>query len=224
MFAPFISSICFFSVVILLTLKPLHSVAPPTIVWIYSQQLYYCMYVFFNYILSDSLTDLHSIGMYLAFMVYSVYQPRMPIGTPRRQDNDDCSDLLQSLCFDAAEHSSHGYRCSNRYEWYQTSSDVYINIMIPNVKEDDIIVRFTDTKVLYVDSTRLFYWMQNYILFIQVKVFIGTKPFPYNLSLHVSHNIIPDKSFMKLLKSKVRMHQYVMCIYMLVLSILSNYM
>ena len=43
-------------------------------------------------------------------------------------------------------------------------------------------------------------------LFIQVKVFIGTKPFPYNLSLHVSNNIIPNKCFMKVLKSKVSVH------------------
>lgn len=93
----------------------------------------------------------------LAFMVYSVYQPRMSLATPRTQDDDDSSGLLQSLRFDAAKHSSHGYRCSSRYEWYQTSSDVYIDIMIPNVKEDDVIVRFTDTKVLYktfTDSTR----------------------------------------------------------------------
>ena len=99
----------------------------------------------------DSLhSTLHSICCVLHswFILYAM-QPRMSVATPRTQDDDDCSDLLQSLRFDAAKHSSHGYRCSNRYEWYQTSSDVYIDIMIPNVKKDDIIVRFTDTKVLY---------------------------------------------------------------------------
>ena len=60
------------------------------------------------------------------------------------------ADLLQSLRFDSAQHSSAGQRCSQRYEWYQTPSEVVLEIMIPNVKEDDILVEFTDRKVLFV--------------------------------------------------------------------------
>ena len=76
-------------------------------------------------------------------------QPKLSVPVRGLQDDDGHSDLdlLQSLRFDAAEHSSQGYRCSSRYEWYQTSSDVVVDIMIPNVKKEDITVKFTEGKV-----------------------------------------------------------------------------
>ncbi|CAI8018971.1 Protein SGT1 homolog [Geodia barretti] len=57
-------------------------------------------------------------------------------------------DLLQSLRFNTGEHSIGGQRCNQRYEWYQTPSEVVLHIMIPNVKENDILVEFTDKKTL----------------------------------------------------------------------------
>ena len=57
-------------------------------------------------------------------------------------------DLLQSLRFNTGEHSIAGQRCSQRYEWYQTPSEVVLHVMIPNVKENDILVEFTDKKVI----------------------------------------------------------------------------
>ena len=53
-----------------------------------------------------------------------------------------------------AEHSSGGQRCSQRYEWYQTPSDVVLEVMIPSVKDDDILVEFAERKVgMYVCGT-----------------------------------------------------------------------
>ena len=37
----------------------------------------------------------------------------------------------------------------------------------------------------------------------QVKVFIDTGASPYRLSLHMCHSIVPEKCFMKIMKSKV---------------------
>ena len=59
-------------------------------------------------------------------------------------------DVLQSLRFDAAEHSSSGQRCGQQYEWYQTPSDVVVEIMVPNVKEEDIVAEFSRRKVTIV--------------------------------------------------------------------------
>ena len=59
-------------------------------------------------------------------------------------------DVLQSLRFDAAEHSSSGQRCNQRYEWFQTPSDVVVEIMVPSVKEEDIVAEFSRRKVTIV--------------------------------------------------------------------------
>ena len=59
-------------------------------------------------------------------------------------------DVLQSLRFDAAEHSSSGQRCGQRYEWFQTPSDVVVEIMVPSVKEEDIVAEFSRRKVTIV--------------------------------------------------------------------------
>ena len=73
----------------------------------------------------------------------------MPLSVRQGRGSEQNDDrLLQSLCFNTVEHSSAGYRCSHRYEWYQTASDVVIEIMIQNVKDDDILVEFTDAKVM----------------------------------------------------------------------------
>ena len=83
--------------------------------------------------------------------------PTPPVTVLRQEEEeDDQADVLQSLRFVPAEHSHQGYRCNSRYEWYQTSSDVCINIMIPNVMTDDIIMKFTDTKVQYNCSFHIF--------------------------------------------------------------------
>ena len=64
-------------------------------------------------------------------------------------------DLLQSLQFRPADHSSGGQRCSQRYEWYQTASEVIVDIMVPNVTDDDILVEFSSRKVQYVTVASL---------------------------------------------------------------------
>ena len=69
-------------------------------------------------------------------------------GRTRYSDNGDGPDsVLQSLNFNESDHSSTGYRCSHRYEWYQTASDVVIEIMIQNVKDNDVVIEFTEEKV-----------------------------------------------------------------------------
>ena len=61
--------------------------------------------------------------------------------------------------------------------------------------------------------------MQGILLhFYQVKVSVDSGDAPYNLSLHMSHDIVPEKCFMTLMKSKVTdivayLHQFgLLCI------------
>lgn len=56
-------------------------------------------------------------------------------------------DLLMSLRYVPEDHSMQGYRCKSRYEWYQTSSDVCIDIMMQDIKTEDISVKFSENKV-----------------------------------------------------------------------------
>ena len=61
------------------------------------------------------------------------------------------------------------------------------------------VVRSSECPLLEVSL----YLIHNYSLNYQVKVFIDTGGPPYRLSLHTSHNIVPDKCLMKCLTTKV---------------------
>lgn len=51
-----------------------------------------------------------------------------------------------------------------RYDWYQTASDVYLNIMIKGLKRDDVHVQFEDTMV----HTLLYSY--KYLLLIRIQL------------------------------------------------------
>lgn len=81
---------------------------------------------------------------------------------PRLQQHDD---LLTSLRYVPEDHSMHGYRCKSRYEWYQTPSDVCIDIMIQDIKAEDIRVKFSENKVSKKETNTIVTELYLYFMF-----------------------------------------------------------
>ena len=83
--------------------------------------------------------------------------------------------------------------------------------MIPNVKENELLWVLTAIVHLLANTIVVYSAYISTVLLVappppiahEVKVFIETRASPYRLSLHTSHDILPDKCLMKCLKTKV---------------------
>ena len=90
-----------------------------------------------------------------------------------------------------------------RHDWYQTESDVCINILIKKVKKENLVVDFQEKSVSVLDciSKRR---DGNLVLFLQVMVRIEVSEGDvYNLSLNLAHRVNVEKCFKKVYGSKV---------------------
>ena len=70
-----------------------------------------------------------------------------------------------------------------RYDWYQTSSDVYVNILVKDDKREKVDVELRPKN-----------------LSVTIKLTTGSD---YNLELDLAHEIVPDTSRHKELRSKI---------------------
>ncbi|XP_048777485.2 protein SGT1 homolog [Ostrea edulis] len=70
-----------------------------------------------------------------------------------------------------------------KYDWYQTQTTVVINVMLKNVKKDDCGIN-----------------IQPKLVSVTVKLPGGSE---YNLELNLAHDIIPEKSFSKVMSTKI---------------------
>ncbi|XP_061169617.1 protein SGT1 homolog [Saccostrea echinata] len=70
-----------------------------------------------------------------------------------------------------------------RYDWYQTQTNVVVNVMLKNVKKEECTVD-----------------IQPKSLSVTVKLPGGDE---CNLKLHLAHDIIPEKSFSKVMSTKI---------------------
>ena len=70
-----------------------------------------------------------------------------------------------------------------KHDWYQTHSDVYINVMIKRLKRDDVAVDFTEKS-------------------IKVQIQLGEGK-DCSLTFQLAHHIVPQKSSFKVLSTKV---------------------
>lgn len=70
-----------------------------------------------------------------------------------------------------------------KHDWYQTHSDVYVNVMIKRLKRDDVTVEFTDKSM-------------------KVQIQLG-EGMDCSLAFQLAHHIVPQRSSFKVLSTKV---------------------
>lgn len=92
-----------------------------------------------------------------------------------------------------------------RYDWYQTETDVCINILIKKVKKENVEVNFQEKSVR---TWRFLYTLKHYRphthLQVGVRIEVGEDDI-YNLELALAHQINLSRCLTKVYGSKVKL-------------------
>uniref|UniRef100_A0A3Q2HKB0 Protein SGT1 homolog n=1 Tax=Equus caballus TaxID=9796 RepID=A0A3Q2HKB0_HORSE len=103
----------------------------------------------------------------------------------QKLDNADADFIVWIKRCQEAQNGKHtvSFFFFNRYDWYQTESQVIITLMIKNVQKNDVNVEFSEKE-----------------LSASVKLPSGED---YNLKLRLLHPVIPEQSTFKVLSTKI---------------------